>query len=158
MFFNTKRIKSMINKLELSEQLVNISTIDDVFEIFKLHFNQYNQYIFNNISNLIKEWYSDSENKNNNLVKSLKGVLFFLLLIDKFKKPIFSISGDGIFYIDWYIDGLEYSSLTLRFVDSNIVEYRYYEQKQKVISNSYHLKEMNIENIDPNLIKFWYID
>jgi len=148
----------MINKLELSEQLVNISTIDDVFEIFKLHFNQYNQYIFNNISNLIKEWYSDSENKNNNLVKSLKGVLFFLLLIDKFKKPIFSISGDGIFYIDWYIDGLEYSSLTLRFVDSNIVEYRYYEQKQKVISNSYHLKEMNIENIDPNLIKFWYID
>jgi len=131
--------KDFYNSLE------TISDKNDLISFAKRRFPKSKQYFLDLLTEAIKDFYEEEDTEIS--IESLKGILFFLYSLTKFKKPDISICETGLFYIDWEEE--KNNSLTVRFKEDFFIEYSLfqpceYSEKWNIRNGMVHI--LNFKN------------
>jgi hypothetical protein len=129
---------------DIRNSLENISDNNDLIDFSKKVFPKSKQYLFDLLTEVIKDFYQEEENSEFS-TESLKGILLFLYSLKKFKRPEISISETGVFYIDWEEE--INNSLTVRFKDDFFLEYSLFQPSD-------HSDKWNIRNGKIHVLDF----
>ncbi len=143
--FKPQSNEVLVNKIsKLKETLEVVEKIDDLLALSKKQFPSSKQYLFDVLSEVMQDFYSEEDNAPIS-IDSLKGMLIFLFSLEQFTEPTISISDSGLFYIDW--EKNHNDSLTIRFKNNFMLEYSLFQP-------SLHTNKLAIRNGQTHVLDF----
>jgi len=123
--------------------LEGVLLLNEVLVLSKSFFSDSKYYLFDRIKELFDLYDEDEDGQIS--VDSLKSMLTFLFLINKFVKPKLTLNESGTFQIGWKKDN--FNLVTLRFKEEESLDY-------VIFRSSRHVKKPVIFNGNMNIFDF----
>ena len=145
-FSNPFYIYSKASEAEFNDfrkKLKEVLLLNEVVVLSQSFFSDSKYYLFDRIKELFNVYDEDEESQIS--VDSLKSMLTFLFLINRFVKPKLTLNESGTFQLSWKKDN--FNLVTLRFKEEESLDY-------VIFRTSKHVKKPIILNGNMNIFDF----